>query len=93
MSVPELILVRLPVPPIPPANVVEVVSPTVRALPPSVTTEPADPDSDPIVSPDAVIPEMSNVAPLAVTLTGAVVASEPLPFKESMPALSVVPPV
>ena len=60
---------------------------------PSVTIDPVEPESSPIDRFDAVIPAMSNVAPLAATLTVPVVASVPAWATDSVPVLIVVLPV
>ena len=96
VSVPAPVFVRPAVPAVPvisPANVVEFASPTDSVLRPSMTTDPVEPESAPIDRLDAVIPAMSNVAPLAATLTVPVVASEPAWATDRVPVLIVVLPV
>ena len=96
VSVPAPVFVRPAVPAVPvisPANVVEFASPTDSVLRPSVTTDPVEPESAPIDRFDAVIPAMSNVAPLAATLTVPVVASEPAWATDRVPVVIVVLPV
>ena len=89
VSVPAPTLVKPPVPPIAPANVVLFASPAVKVLLLRVTVVPDKPAKEPTVS-SAL---SAKVAPDVPKTTAPVLAMALPPDKASMPALTVVVPV
>ena len=89
VSVPAPVLVKPPVPPMAPANVVLLVSPAVSLLPPRVTVVFVTPAKEPTVS----LALSVKVAPEVSRITAPVSARALPPDKFSVPALTVVVPV
>ena len=93
VSVPAPFSVKEPPDPeIAPATVVPPLL-SVRFFPPSTTEDPDAELREAIVRPEAVIPEMSKVAPDALTLTAEELLMEPVVLRARVPALIVVAPV
>ena len=88
VSVPLPCLVKPPVPPMAPANVVLFASPAVSVLLPKVTVVPVTPDKEPMVS---LAPRV-KFAPVVSKITAPVLRIALPPDKASVPALTVVAP-
>ena len=89
VSVPAPDLVKPPVPPMTPANVLVLASPAVSVLLPKVTVVPVTPLSEPTVS----LAFSVKFAPEVPKLTAAVSSMALPPDKANVPALTVVVPV